>query len=69
MFSLKKLKKAEKKNIILDFYYLVLITHFTNCIRSEFLSEILTKPPHILTHAGAFLRAILVAHDHRNPSH
>lgn len=67
MFSLKKLKKAEKKNIILD--YLVLITHFTNCIRSEFLSEILTKPPHILTHAGAFLRAILVAHDHRNLSH
>lgn len=54
---------------ILDFHYLVIITHFTNCIRSEFLSEILTKPPHILTHAGAFLRAILVAHDHRNPSH
>lgn len=37
--------------------------HFVSNFKNE------TKPPHILTHAGAFLRPFLVAHDHRNPCH
>lgn len=60
--SLKKFKrKGEYHSWLLSLSQLSHTNSFLNFNR--------TKPPHILTHAGAFLRAILVAHDHRNPCH
>lgn len=46
-------------------WLLLIITRFTKTVCNCFPNFNRTKPPHILTHAGAFLRPILVAHDHR----